>query len=189
MIFCRKTAEKKKKKKNLFHFQFPSPRFPHGCDVGPSFRNAQVTHAGTPRGGAQEFLARWEGRGGRAAARLLSCDPCGPSSALYSTAWRRYVTRKVPEWKSPASRGGKTERKKRELAVYGLCGGPSAERSEHAGAERQKQPPEHSSSGRGGRDPHPRLSQPVSDPRARASMGSRLLLALTPTTACGVRLP
>ncbi|OWK01884.1 hypothetical protein Celaphus_00019026 [Cervus elaphus hippelaphus] len=37
MIFCRKTAEKK----NLFHFQFPSLRFPHGCDVRSSFRNAQ----------------------------------------------------------------------------------------------------------------------------------------------------
>lgn len=59
MIFCRKTFEKK----NLFHFQFPSPRFPHGCDVGPSFRNAQVTHAGTPGGEAQEFLGQQAGRG------------------------------------------------------------------------------------------------------------------------------
>lgn len=61
MIFCRKTAEKK----NLFHFQFPSLRFPHGCDVQSSFRNAQVTHAGTPRGGAQEFLWLRGGAGRR----------------------------------------------------------------------------------------------------------------------------
>ena len=78
MIFCRKTAEKK----NLFHFQFPSLRFPHGCDVRSSFRNAQVTHAGTPRGGAQEFLGRGGGAGsGRGGVHLASrscCASCAP---------------------------------------------------------------------------------------------------------------
>lgn len=122
MIFCRKTAEKK----NLFHFQFPSQRFPHGCDVGLSFRNAQVTHAGTPRGGAQEFL----GGGGLARGGApASCAPCRPpGSPRTPRARRRHVTGKSLHGNPRGSRG-KTEREKRELAVGSLCGGPSARRS------------------------------------------------------------
>lgn len=206
MIFCRKTAEKK----NLFHFQFPSLRFPHGCDVGPCFRNAQVTHAGTPRGGAQEFLGRRAGRrtgrgGGRGgagrggAARGSPPAPPAPpappgggrpnNAAIRSGSGspaRRHVTGKSLGGNPLLSAGGKTEREKRELAVCSLSGGQALQTRRPRGRSGSSGCPENS---RGGswRDPHPR---PAASKRAPsgASMGRRLHPTPTVTPGCGARL-
>lgn len=100
-IFFRKEAIKKK---NLLHFQFPSPRFPHGCDVEEaSFRNAQVTHAGTPRGGTQEFL-----RAGRGQPRAPSAGR--PRATRASRDW------KVPRKSPVAGDTHTTERQKKGTA-------------------------------------------------------------------------
>lgn len=99
MIFCRKRAEKK----NLFHFQFPSQRFPHGCDVGPSFRNAQVTHAGTPRGGRAGSPSGRGGAGGRGGASLRwrPLPATRPPPALSPRCVTCLESPWVGRWKSP----------------------------------------------------------------------------------------
>lgn len=99
LTFFRKEATKK----NRLHFQFPPPLFPHGYDVEGSFRNAQVTHAGTPRGGTQEFLRAGGGR--------RRAPPGGrPQATRGSRDW------KVPRKSPVAGEGGlQLKGKKREL--------------------------------------------------------------------------
>lgn len=113
------------------HFQFPSPRFPHGCDVEASFRNAQVTHAGTPRGGTQEFLRAGRGQprapsAGRPRATRASRERLeSPSSSEIPCGWRHI----------------QLKGKKRELPSLLPSRRRSATGFETAGAERRVRPP------------------------------------------------
>lgn len=102
VIFCRKTAEKKR----TYFISSSHHRDFHMDVTWASFRNAQVTHAGTPGGGAQEFLARRAGRGGTGRGAAGRRSPPAPAAPPAPPAPRARPARPAPS-APPAPPGGR----------------------------------------------------------------------------------